>query len=185
MLLNFTNDFLPTINQGRALLADIQINIAKNEPYLGNSKVLDRLYAQSILISGIIDYLSNTDNINPREDEGLLMCLRAAINKNLCKRPRNGIVDWANYHKLPEGQNPIPKFPSPILPHIPIAPVVPPTPITNNPTNEPVTPIPTIDVTVENPETGTTDTTTDTEGTTTTTTTEESNPGWDYFYNRS
>jgi hypothetical protein len=182
MLLNFTTDFLSTINQGRALVADIQISLAKNEPYIGNSKTLDKLYAQSILISGIIDYLSNSDNADPREDEGLLMCLRAAINKNLCKRPRKGIVDWANYHKLPVGQNPIPTLPT--IPTItPVTPVVPTIPVTNNPTNDPVTPIPTIDPTPEDPET--TDTTEEEEGTTTSTTTETNVANWDYFYNRS
>jgi len=173
MLLRFTNDFLSTISQGVSLLADIQLSLAKSEPYLGSSRELDRAYAQSVVIAGLIDYLSNTDNSNPAEDEALLMCLRSAINKNICRRPRNGVTDWANYHSLPAGQTTIikptvdPKTP-------PTPPVVPELPPVNNPTGE----VPTV--------LNTTDTTTTTEVETTIeseTTVEDSN--WDYFYNRS
>jgi hypothetical protein len=135
MLLRFTNDFLSTISQGVSLLADIQLSLAKSEPYLGSSRELDRAYAQSVVIAGLIDYLSNTDNSNPREDEALLMCLRSAISKNACRRPRNGVKDWANYHKLPDGQNPIIK-PTPEPTPEPQPPVVPEPPVINNPIGE-------------------------------------------------
>ncbi len=119
-MLKFTDDFVDTIMNGKLLLGEIQHNISKQEPYLGESKVLDRLYAQSVLISGIIDYLENSDNKNYREDEGLLMCLRSAIDKNLCRKPVNRIKDKTDYHK-PMGvpivtANPVPV---PIIPVIP------------------------------------------------------------------
>jgi len=98
MLLNFTDDYISTINSGRLLLGDIQLTLAQQEPYIGNSPTLDRMYAQSIIISGIIDYFENDDNSNPRENEALLMCLRSAIDKNICRRPRNSTQDVRNYH---------------------------------------------------------------------------------------
>jgi hypothetical protein len=120
MLLKFTDDFVNTIMNGKLLLGEIQHNISKQEPYLGESKVLDRLYAQSVLISGIIDYLENSDNKNYREDEGLLMCLRSAIDKNLCRKPVNRVKDKTDYHK-PMG---VPRAiaippPEPVFPVIP------------------------------------------------------------------
>jgi hypothetical protein len=136
MLLKFTDDFVNTIMNGKLLLGEIQHNISKQEPYLGESKVLDRLYAQSVLISGIIDYLENSDNKNYREDEGLLMCLRSAIDKNLCRKPVNRIKDKTDYHK-PMGvpivtANPVPgPIPGPVptpIPGFPEDPIFPATP---------------------------------------------------------
>jgi len=140
MLLKFTDDFVNTIENARLLLGEIQFDISSREPYLGESLVLDRLYAQSVLISGIIDYLENSDNKNPREDEGLLMCLRSMADKNLCRKPVNKIKDKTNYHRqinpLPA---PIPMIvPVPVLPPIP-SPVPTPAPA---PTPDP-TPMPT------------------------------------------
>jgi hypothetical protein len=63
------------------------------------------------------------------------MCLRSAISKNACRRPRNGVKDWANYHKLPDGQNPIIK-PTPEPTPEPQPPVVPEPPVINNPIGE-------------------------------------------------
>jgi hypothetical protein len=98
MLLKFTDDFVNTIENGKLLIGDINHNIAVKEPFLGSSKVLDRLYAQSVVISGIIDYLENSDNSTPREDESLLLCLRSALDKNLCRRFHNKIKDTSNFH---------------------------------------------------------------------------------------
>jgi len=117
MLLNFTDDYINTIENGRLLLGDIQLYLSQKEPYMGNSPALDRLYAQSIVISGIIDYFENCDNSNPREDEALLMCLRSAIDKNICRRSRNIFKDKTNYH-VPLPYNPNPGGPV-IVPYTP------------------------------------------------------------------
>lgn len=98
MLLNYTDDYINTIETGRLLLGDIQYNLAHQEPFLGYSKYIDKLYAQSIIISGIIDYFENNDHSNPREDEALLMCLREAIDKNPCKKIRNSVINTTNHH---------------------------------------------------------------------------------------
>jgi hypothetical protein len=116
MLLKFTDDFVNTIENGKILLGDIQFNIAHKEPFLGNAKVLDKLYAQGIIISGIIDYLENSDNSNPREDESLLLCLRSALDKNICRRFHNKTKDKTNFHKN------LITVPAPILPDIPDVP---------------------------------------------------------------
>lgn len=101
MLLNYTDHYINTIENGRLLLGDIQYALAHQEPYLGNSKFIDKLYAQAVIISGIIDYFENNDHSNPREDEALLMCLREAIDKNPCKKVRNKTIDKTNYHIKP------------------------------------------------------------------------------------
>jgi hypothetical protein len=106
MLLRFTDDYINTIENARLLLGDIHLMLATKEPYMGNSASLDKIYAQSIIISGIIDYLENSDHSNMREDEGLLMCLRSAMDKNICRRPRNKVKKLKNYHIAPPKPTP-------------------------------------------------------------------------------
>jgi hypothetical protein len=100
MLINFTDTYVNDIFTGFQLIGRIQSVLASREPFMGNSPALDKLYAQSIVISGIIDHLSNDDNSNPKENEALLLCLRSLINKEICGPLPPRVRDVKNYHNL-------------------------------------------------------------------------------------
>jgi len=98
MLLNFTDDYINTIFNARLMIGDINFVLASKEPYMGESKFLDTLYATSIVAAGIIDHLENDDNTDPRVNEAFLMCLRELLAKNICGRKRNSVVSTINHH---------------------------------------------------------------------------------------
>jgi hypothetical protein len=79
-------------------MGQIQSAICKKEPFMGASPKLDILYQYSILLSGIVEHLCNDDNSCPDENEGLLLCLRSLLNKNLCGVGGKPIIDVRNYH---------------------------------------------------------------------------------------
>jgi hypothetical protein len=93
MLLNFTDDYINTIFNARLLIGEINFVLSSKEPYMGESKFLDKLYAQSITMAGIIDYLENDDNSDPRVNEGFLMCLRELLSKNISGIRRNSTAN--------------------------------------------------------------------------------------------
>lgn len=88
MLINFTDHYIDDINKGMEVIGDILSVLAQKEPFIGSSPVLDQLYAQSVLINGIIDHLSNDDNSNPKENEAMLLSLRGLVQSNQCRTQR-------------------------------------------------------------------------------------------------
>jgi hypothetical protein len=82
MLLNFLNSYQSTIDDAYLRVADIQKKIAEKETFIGNDKTLDRLYAHSILMLGIIDVLENDDNANPMGNETFLNELNFLLTLN-------------------------------------------------------------------------------------------------------
>jgi hypothetical protein len=100
MLINYTDTYINDIFAGYELIGKIQAMLATREPFMGDSPALDKLYAQSILISGIIDHLSNDDNSSPKENEALLLCLRSLIRKEICGPMNPRVRDLKNYHNL-------------------------------------------------------------------------------------
>jgi len=99
MLIRFVDDYDAAIVAGKALVGDIQFRICTKEKFMGASKYLDVLYAQSVIISAIIDQLENEDNAVPRANEALLMTLKSVIDKDICNKPRNSVVNLTNYHQ--------------------------------------------------------------------------------------
>lgn len=98
MLINFTDDYINTIFNARLLIGEINFVLASKEPYMGESKFLDKLYAQSITMLGIIDHLEHDDNSDPKVNEGLLMCLKELLSKDICGSRRNSTINKRNYH---------------------------------------------------------------------------------------
>jgi len=84
MLINFTDSYEPSIDAGYNLIAKIHTKIANKEAFVGNSKELDKLYAQSLVISGIIDAILNDDNSNPIINETFLHELNYLLTLNIC-----------------------------------------------------------------------------------------------------
>lgn len=98
MLIKFTDDYINEIMAAYKLVGGIQCSIAKMEPFMGNAVELDKLYAYSTLLSGIVDHLSYDDNSNPAENEALLLCLRSLIDANLCLPGCVPSVDTRTFH---------------------------------------------------------------------------------------
>jgi hypothetical protein len=99
MLINFTDTYIEDINLGVNMVAKIQSILAQKEPYMGSSIYLDKLYALSTLISGIIDHLSNDDNSDPATNEQFLLCLRRLHQSDICGGRCTGTIDVRNYHQ--------------------------------------------------------------------------------------
>jgi len=100
MLIRFTDDYINEIFEANKLIAGISCTLARLEPYKGNSPELDKLYLHSVILSGIVDVLSNDDNADPASNEALLLCLRKIIQDSTCM---NGCVparDMKNYHNV-------------------------------------------------------------------------------------
>jgi hypothetical protein len=91
MLIKFTDSYENTITLALEAIGDINFSISKKEPYMGNSVALDVLYAQSTIMSGIVDYIQNNDGSNPKEDEALLLSLKSLVDKHICLPKRNKI----------------------------------------------------------------------------------------------
>jgi hypothetical protein len=98
MLINFTDSYINEILAAYNLIGGIQCSLSKREPFMGNSVVLDPLYAHSILLSGIIDHLEYDDNTEPKSNEALLLCLRKLLNMDLCLAGCVPNLDVKNYH---------------------------------------------------------------------------------------
>lgn len=84
MLIRFTDDYDNYLYEGRALVGRIVAHIAKKEPFVGGSIELDKFYALSMAITGIIDHLEYEDNSEPKYNEYLLQVLKELLTKNLC-----------------------------------------------------------------------------------------------------
>lgn len=82
MLLNFLNSYQSTIDSAYLKVADIHSKIAAKEPFVGNDKTLDRLYAHALLMLGIIEVLENDDNANPMGNETFLNDLNFLLTLN-------------------------------------------------------------------------------------------------------
>lgn len=100
MLIRFTDDYINDINAGLNMIGKIHSCLCCKEPFLGNSKALDKLYMYSAVIAGIVDHLMHDDNSNPKENESLLMCLRTLVNDDslCCGDRRPPVIDVRNYH---------------------------------------------------------------------------------------
>ena len=84
MLIRFTDDYENYLYEAKCLIGRIITYIGVNEPFIGSSKELDRFYALSMVLSGIIDHLDNDDNKEPKYNEYLLEILKELLSKNLC-----------------------------------------------------------------------------------------------------
>jgi len=84
MLINFLDSYEASIDAGYALIARIHTKIANKEAFVGNSKALDKLYAQFLVISAIISTLLKDDNQNPLGNETFLQELNYLLNSNIC-----------------------------------------------------------------------------------------------------
>jgi len=102
MLIRFTDDYVDDIFRAYETVGQIQQFLCQKEPFMGNSQALDRLYALSLIISGLADHLSWDDNSEPKENEAFLLCLRKHIDKAgqlcSCRRP---VIDVRNLHNKP------------------------------------------------------------------------------------
>jgi hypothetical protein len=101
MLIRFTDDYITDILTANNVVAGIHCTLAKLEPFKGNSPDLDYLYTASIMLSGIVDSLSNDDNSDPRENEALRACLRKIISKVKCANGCIPPLNLENYHNKP------------------------------------------------------------------------------------
>lgn len=104
MLTRFTDDYVNEIFAAYETVGQIQQTLCVKEPFMGNSQVLDKLYALSIIIAGIAEHLENDDNADPQVNQSLLLCLRKYLDKAgqlcQCRRP---VLDLTNYHDKPLG----------------------------------------------------------------------------------
>jgi len=102
MLIRFTDDYVPHIFRAYETIGQIQQYLCIKEPFMGNSQQLDKLYALSIVISGIAEQLKWDDNSDPDSNEGLLLCLKKYIDKadQLCKC-RRPVLDVRKLHNRP------------------------------------------------------------------------------------
>jgi hypothetical protein len=82
MLLKFQDSYDKSIKQGFLLVSKIHLRIAEKEAFMGNNKSIDKLYAQALVISAIIDTLINDDNMNPIGNENFLQELNTLLNLN-------------------------------------------------------------------------------------------------------
>lgn len=83
MILNWREDFRPTLADGLDLLGTLNKVLCQREQYLGNSEELDILYSRSYVLSTLIERILFTDGSTPEYDRELLLCLRRiASNKN-------------------------------------------------------------------------------------------------------
>lgn len=98
MILKFTDDYEGYISAGLQAIGNIQLYIGQQAAYVGDSVYLDKLYAHSVLLSGIIDHISNDDNSDPACNESLLMCLRSLVGKEVCRPKGNSIKFVKNIH---------------------------------------------------------------------------------------
>ncbi len=98
MLIRFTDDYIADILAAYQLVGDIQYRLSEQEKFMGNSRFLDKLHAQSIVLSGIIDHLEHEDNSDPKSNEALLLCLRSLRDKNICGKRRNSVKFVENLH---------------------------------------------------------------------------------------
>tara|TARA_R110000796_G_scaffold179502_10_gene296034 strand:- start:983 stop:1288 length:306 start_codon:yes stop_codon:yes gene_type:complete len=95
MILKFTDDYEGYIAAGLQAVGLMQLYISQQARFMGDSKFLDKVYAHSIILSGIVDHLSNDDNSDPACNESLLLCLRSLVNKDFCK-PKGNSVKFIN-----------------------------------------------------------------------------------------
>ncbi len=98
MLIRFTDDYINDIFAAFQMIGEIEYRLGEQEKFMGNSRALDKLHAQSIVLNGIVDHLSNDDNSNPKENEALLLCLRSLRDKNICGTRRNSTKFVKNLH---------------------------------------------------------------------------------------
>lgn len=103
MLTRFTDDYVNYINAGYDLIGKLHYKISVEEPYIGLSPKLDKLYAQTILVHGIIDLLSNDSNSNFKENEKLLACLKSLLAIHNCPVRINSIK-YKERYPLPPGE---------------------------------------------------------------------------------
>jgi len=89
MLIRFTDDYDNYIHEALALVGRITSFIANKEVFVGDTNELDKLYALSTAISGIVDHLANDDNSEPKYNEFLLETLKSLLSKNICNTNSN------------------------------------------------------------------------------------------------
>jgi len=99
MLIRFSDDYINEVNAAYDLVGRIQAFLCEKEKFMGNSQYLDKLYAWSMLLSGIIDHLEHDDNSDPKANEALLLCLRKLLAKNICGPRKPNLIDVRNYHQ--------------------------------------------------------------------------------------
>ena len=120
MLIRFTDDYENYIYEGRKLVGRLIAKVAQQEPFVGGSLELDKFYALSVAISGILDQLEYDDNNDFTVDvngattsmggtynEYLLSILKELLTKNLCNtgteipfKPVNTIPSPVDLNKL-------------------------------------------------------------------------------------
>lgn len=84
MLINFIESYESSIRTGYSLIARINTKITNKESLVGSAKELDKLYAQYLVISGIIEVLENSDNSNQISNETFLHELNYLLTINIC-----------------------------------------------------------------------------------------------------
>ncbi len=112
MLIRFTEDYEKYTVRAEEVLGHIMTKIAKAEVFMGTSKELDKLYAQSVVIHALIDHFSYENNAGNIPDpnnqvpiqnttsttqnttlsgvytanynEKLLQCLKSILDINIC-----------------------------------------------------------------------------------------------------
>jgi hypothetical protein len=112
MLIRFTEDYEKYTVRAEEVLGHIMTKIAKAEVFMGTSKELDKLYAQSVVIHALIDHFSYENNAGNIPDpnsgvaaqnttseaynttlsgayianynEKLLQCLKSILDVNIC-----------------------------------------------------------------------------------------------------
>jgi len=101
MLVRFTDDYIVDILTANSVVAGIQCTLAKLEPFKGNSPDLDYLYTASVMLSGIVESLSNDDNSSPLENESLRRCMKKIIGRVKCADGCIPPIDLTDYHNKP------------------------------------------------------------------------------------
>jgi len=99
MLVNWTDSYVELFQAAGAKISDIHSTLCLKEPYVGNSPALDDLYAHSIALAAILDYLEHDDNSDPRFNESILLCLRKLVNKNICTPRKRLVLNTRNLHQ--------------------------------------------------------------------------------------
>ena len=103
MLVKFTDDYINYIFAGYEHIAKLQYKISTEEPHIGAHPKLDKWYAQSILVNGIIDLLENDDNSKPLENEKFLQCLKSLLVEHHCKVKLNSVKYRQRYPGVETG----------------------------------------------------------------------------------
>jgi len=101
MLIQFTDSYEEHVSNAYNIIGKMQANIANLEPWMGKTATLDKSYAHSILLIGLIEYLnSEVASTDQQTNEYFLQCIQTLNSQNICGAKADPILDFTSYRNL-------------------------------------------------------------------------------------